>query len=68
MEEIILRERELREKIVEVVNSSKLPAIIIKPVLKEVLEQVLISEQQQYQQALKSKEVKENSNGKNKTK
>ena len=59
MEEIILKEREFKEKIVEVINNSSLPAFIIKPTLKELLGQVELLEQQQYQEALKQKEEKE---------
>ncbi len=59
MEELILKEREFKEKIVEVINNSGLPAFVVKPTLKELLGQVELLEQQQYQQALKEKEEKE---------
>ena len=55
MEELILKEREFKEKIIELINSYNLPAILIKPVIKEVLEQLTIIEQSQYQAAKKSK-------------
>ena len=51
MEELILKEREVREKLVELVNTSQLPAIILKPMFKEVLEQLNIIEETQYSQA-----------------
>lgn len=59
MEDFILKEREFKEKIVEVINNSDLPAFIIKPTLKELLGQITLLEQQQYQEALKQKEEKE---------
>lgn len=51
MEELILKEREVREQLVELVNNSQLPAIILKPMFKEVLEQLNIIEETQYNQA-----------------
>ena len=63
MEELILKEREFKEKIIEVINNSNLPAFIIKPVLKDLFEQVNTLEQQQYEKAL---EIKEKQNKKEK--
>jgi len=51
MEEVILKEREVREKIVDVINTSGLPAIILKPIIKEVYEQLINVETQQYEHA-----------------
>lgn len=71
MKELILKERETKEKIVQVVNESGLPAFILKPILKEFYEQVVVLEENQYQQALNSKQEekkgtkKEATNGKN---
>lgn len=59
MEEIILKERELKEKLVQTINSSKLPAFILKPMLKELYEQLNMLEQQQYEQAKRYKNVAE---------
>jgi hypothetical protein len=56
MFEIILKEREVREKIVEIINNSKLPAIIIKPILNDLLNQVNSLSEQQYSEALKHQE------------
>lgn len=56
MEELILKEREFKENIVQVVNNSKLPAFIIKPILKELFEQVNVLEEQQYKKAIESTE------------
>lgn len=65
MEELILKEREFKEKIVEVINNSNLPAFIIKPTLKDLLGQIELLEQQ-YQKAVNSKEEKDE-NDKSKT-
>ena len=59
MEELILKVKEFKEKMVEVVNNSKLPAFILKTILEELLQQIEILEQQEYQEALKLKEEKE---------
>ncbi len=59
MEELIIKEREFKEKIVETINNSNLPAFIIQPILKELLGQVELLEQEQYKKALKQKEEKE---------
>ena len=52
MEELIIKERELREKIANVINEADLPAFMLKPIIKDLFEQISILEQQQYQQAL----------------
>ena len=68
MEELIIKEREFKQKIVQVINESGLSAFIIKPVLKELLEQVMVLEQQQYQKAqnfMNEKEEKEKKHEKN---
>ena len=66
MEELIIKEREFKEKIVQVINESGLSAFIIKPILKELLEQVMVLEQQQYEQAQDTiKKEKEKKHGKN---
>lgn len=58
MEEIILKKREFEENLVELINESKLPAFILKPVVKDLFEQLNILEQQQLEQAQKNKEEK----------
>lgn len=65
MEEIILKEREFKEKLVQVVNSSEMPAFIIKSDLKELYEQIALLEQQQYEQAKINKQNKEEADAKN---
>lgn len=59
MEELILKEREIREKLVELVNTSQLPAVVLKPMFKEVLEQLNIIEETQYNQAKEMQDNKE---------
>ena len=56
MEVLILKEREVREKIVEIINNSSLPAIIIKPILIDLLNQVNSLVEQQYNEAFKKQE------------
>lgn len=66
MEEIILRERELRDTIVQIINKANLPAFIIKPIIKELYEQIIMLEDKQYELAqekvhnMEEKEEKEN--------
>lgn len=55
MEELIVKQRDLYDEIIKVINEKNLPAFIIKPIIKELYEQVQISEQQQYEIALKNK-------------
>lgn len=59
MEEIILLKKEFEEKIVTLINESNLPAFILKPIIKELFEQLNILEQQQLEQAQKIKKDKE---------
>lgn len=59
MEEIILMKKEFEEKLVNLVNESNLPAFILKPIIKELFEQLNILEQQQLEQAQKIKKDKE---------
>lgn len=69
MEILILKEREVREKMVEIINNSNLPAIIIRPILNDLLNQINPLVEQQYNEALKKqeqmkKEIKELKGGK----
>lgn len=59
MEEIILMKREFEENLVELINKSKLPAFILKPIIKDLFEQLNMLEQQQLEQAQKIKEEKD---------
>lgn len=67
MEEIILKKREFEENLVNLINESNLPAFILKPVIKDLFEQLNVLEQQQLEQAQKNKEEK-NKKEKNKEK
>ena len=62
MEELIIKEREFRNKIVELINTSGLPAFILKPIIKEVYDQLIILEQQQYEQTQKQNKAKKGDN------
>ena len=59
MEEIILQKRDFEEELVKLIKESKLPAFVVKPIIKDVFEQLNILEQQQLEQAKKIKEEKE---------
>lgn len=59
MEEIILKKKEFEEKLVELINKSELPAFILKPIIKDLFEQLNMLEQQQLEQAQKIKEEKD---------
>jgi hypothetical protein len=59
MDELILKEREYRDKLTQTSNEIGLPAFIMKAVVKDLFEQLTNLEQQQYQEALAIKEQKE---------
>ena len=56
MDEIIINERKMREDIVKIINESGLPAFILKSIFKEILEQINIMVEEQYNQAVLNKE------------
>ena len=58
MEEIILKKREFEENLVNLINESNLPAFVLKPIVKDLLEQLNILEQRQFEQAQKIKQEK----------
>lgn len=68
MEDIIIKEREFKEKLVQLINESQLPALILKPILREMFEQVSILEQQQYKQICANRKEKEEKKEKAKAK
>ena len=51
MEELIVKEQEIRESLVKVINDSKLPAFILEPMIKELYEQITKAKEQQYNEA-----------------
>lgn len=59
MEEVIVKNMEFKQKLAGLINESGLPAFILKPTFKEIYEQLNMLEQQQYQEALASKEKEE---------
>lgn len=59
MEELILKDRRFKEDIINVVNNSGLPAFMIKPFFKELLEQLETLEQKQYEEAIRIKQKEE---------
>ena len=59
MEELILKEREVREQVVQIINNSGLPAFILKPIFKDFYEQINNFETQQYEIARKNRDDKE---------
>ena len=63
MEELIIKEREFKENLVKLINDSKLPAFILKPIFKDTLEQLTMIEMQEYNKAISNR--KEKKSGKN---
>jgi len=70
MEEVIVKAHEIKQKLVEIINDSNLPAVILKPMMEDLCRQLEKEEERQLQQAYavveqkkeknKKKEVKEN--------
>lgn len=56
MDELIIREREFKENIVDMINASGMPAFILKSIIKELFEQLSLLEQKQYEEACINKE------------
>lgn len=56
---IIVREKEVRQDILKIINESQLPAFIVRIILKDYYEQLEPIEQQQYQEALTEEQKKE---------
>ena len=63
---IILREKEVRQKIMQTINESELPAFMVRTILKDYYEQLESIEQQQYQEALAEEQKKEDKKNKGK--
>lgn len=60
MEELIVKNQELREILVKDINGSQLPAFAIKNILKDLLEQINIIEKTQFEEAKKNIDNKKN--------
>lgn len=63
MDELILKERKLREDIESLINDSKLPAILLKPMAMDLLNQIETLEQIQFKNALANKDRGDSTNG-----
>lgn len=64
MEELIIKEREAREKLTSLINELGLPAFILKPIIKDLYEQINNAEIEQYKQAQEYIQKKEEENKK----
>lgn len=58
---------EFKANIIKLINDSKLPALVAKPIIKDLYEQLTVQEQmqykkdvEQYHKAMKEKEVENN--------
>ena len=59
MEKVIIKNMEFKQKLVGLINESGLPAFILKPIFKDIYEQLNVLEQQQYQEVLNTKKEEE---------
>lgn len=63
MQNLILNQRKFKTELVNLINKYTFPAFMLKPIIKELLEQIEKIEEQQYQEALKmeqeNKQIKE---------
>ena len=59
MEELIIKEREFRMGLVNLVNNSNLPAFIMKSTLKEILQEVTEVANRDYETAVAQMQEKE---------
>lgn len=55
--DLIIAERQTKEKIAEIINQSGLPAFILKAMMQDFFNQLNIIEQQQYQEAMGIKPI-----------
>lgn len=58
MKELIIKERETKEKIIGVINNSGLPAFVLRFIMKELSEQLDALTEKQYEEAKNAKELK----------
>lgn len=63
MEEFILKQKEFKDGLVMLINNSNLPMCTVRPILVDILNQVSMFEEQEYQNAVKNKEMKETAQG-----
>ena len=50
--DLIILERQTKEKIAEIINTSNLPAFVLKSMMQDFFNQLNIIEERQYQQAI----------------
>lgn len=50
--DLIIAERQTKEKIAGIINQSELPAFVLKAMMQDFFNQLNIIEQQQYQEAM----------------
>ena len=65
---LILRVKDLENKLVNLINESKIPAFILKTSIEKIYNQLINIEQQENTQALESKNLKEKGKEKNEKK
>lgn len=53
MNELIVKNRDVKENIINIINTSGLPAFILKSIIKDIYEQIDGFEKQEYENALK---------------
>lgn len=56
MNDLILKNREVKEKIIKIINSSNLPAFILRSILKDLFEELELFDNEEYSKALNEKE------------
>lgn len=56
MNELILKKQEFEQELVNIINNSQLPAFVVRPILNDLLTQVIVQEKQQLDKAVHEKE------------
>ena len=59
MEELIVKNRQIKEQIVGIINNSGLPAFMLKNILKDCFEQLTEFETKEYNEAMKKLQAKQ---------
>ena len=60
MEELIIKEHQIREKLVQTINDAELPAFILEPIIKDIYNEINKIKEQQYNNAiLNQQQIKE---------
>ena len=61
---LILKVKDLENRMVATINNAGIPAFIIKPIIEKILNQLNILEQQEYVQAVEKNKKEEKENAK----